>query len=135
VPDYLLDSCVLIRHLRRHQPTTELLTTLVVEGQVGMATISRMEIVQGMREHERYRTMRLLDSLICYPLGATIADLAGEYIRRYRGQGITLDKPDAIIGATAVHHGLVLVTHNPRHFPMAELRLYSELPPSKLGGI
>ena len=128
MPDYLLDSCVLIRHLRRHQPTTDLLTTLAMEGQVGIATISRLEIVEGMREHERERTMRLLDSLICYPLDAAIADLAGEYIRRYRAKGIILDKPDAIIGATAVHHGLVLVTYNPKHFPMPELQLYQRMP-------
>jgi len=128
VPDYLLDSCVLVRHLRRHQPTTDLLSTLVLEGEVGIATISRTEIIEGMREHEREATMRLLDSLRSYPLDVATADLAGEYIRRYRAQGITLDKPDAIIGATAVRHGLVLVTYNPKHFPMPELRLYEQMP-------
>ena len=124
MPDYLLDSCVLIRHLRRHKPTTDLLSTLVLEGKVGIATISRTEIIEGMREHEREATMRLLDSLLAYPLDVAIADLAGEYIRRYRAQGITLDKPDAIIGATAILHGLVLVTYNQKHFPMPELQLY-----------
>lgn len=128
MPDYLLDSCVLIRHLRRHQPTTNLLTALALEGQMGIATISRTEIVEGLRDHERERTMRLLDSLTLYPLDAAMADLAGDYIRRYRARGITLDRPDAIIGATALHHRLVLVTYNPRHFPMPELRLYEEMP-------
>lgn len=128
MPDYLLDSCVLIRHLRRHQPTTDLLSALVLEGGVGIATISRTEIIEGMREHEREATMRLLDSLHPYPLDVAIADLAGEYIRHYRAQGVILDKPDAIIGATAVSHGLVLVTYNPKHFPMPELRLYEQMP-------
>ena len=128
MPDYLLDSCVLIRHLRRHRPTTDLMTALAMEGRLGIATISRTEIVEGMREHEQERTMRLLDSLACYPLDAAIADLAGEYIRHYRAKGITLDKPDAIIGATAVYHGLVLVTYNARHFPMPELRIYEQMP-------
>ncbi len=54
--------------------------------------------------------------------------LAGELIRRFRAQGLTLDRPDAIIGATAIAHGLVLVTYNARHFPMPELRLYEEMP-------
>jgi predicted nucleic acid-binding protein len=124
VPDYLLDSCVLVRHLRRHKPTTDLVSALVLEGQVGIATISRTEIIEGMREHEREATMRLLDSLPAYPLDVATADMAGEYIRRYRAQGITLDKPDAIIGATAVLHDLVLVTYNQKHFPMPELQLY-----------
>ena len=127
MPDYLLDSCVLIRHLRRHRPTTQLLSELALQGEMGIATISRVEIVEGMREHEREGTMRLLNSLIPFPLDAAIADLCGEFIRRYRAQGIALDRPDAMIGATAVHHGLCLVTYNPRHFPMPELRLYPDL--------
>jgi predicted nucleic acid-binding protein len=128
MPDYLLDSGVLIRHLRRHQPTTELMTELVLEGQLGIATISRTEIIEGMRDHERQHTMRLLDSLFSWPLDAAVADLAGNYIRQFRSKGITLDKPDAIIGATAVHHDLVLVTYNTKHFPMAELKVYQDLP-------
>ena len=124
MPDFLLDSCVLIRHLRRHQPTTDLMAALALEGQTGIATISRAEIIEGMREHEREITMRLLDALVSYPLDAVIADRAGDYIRHYRARGTTLDKPDAIIGATAVHHGLVLVTYNVKHFPMPELQLY-----------
>ena len=62
MPDCLLDSCILIRHLRRHQPTTALLSKLAMEGRVAIATMSRLEIVEGMREHEREGTMRLLDS-------------------------------------------------------------------------
>lgn len=128
MPDYLLDSCVLIRHLRRHQPSTDLMAALALQGQVGIATISRIEIIEGMREHERPNTLRLLNSLLSFPLDTAIADLAGEYIRHFRERGITLDKPDAIIGATAVRHDLVLVTYNAKHFPMSELQLYQNAP-------
>ena len=128
MPDYLLDSCVLIRHLRHHQPTTELMAALAMDGQLGIATISRTEIIEGMREHERLLTIHLLDSLQSLPLDVAIADLAGEQIRQLRSRGIILDKPDAIIGATAMRHNLVLVTYNAKHFPMDNLRLYQELP-------
>jgi predicted nucleic acid-binding protein len=72
--------------------------------------------------------MQLLDSLRCYPLDASIADLAGACIRRCRARGIVLDRPDAIIGATALHHDLVLVTYNSEHFPLPELQLYEKMP-------
>ena len=127
MPDYLLDSCVLIRHLRHHQPTTELMVSLALDGQLGIATISRTEIVEGMRDHERPLTTHLLDSLRSWPLDAAIADMVGDYIRQFRSQGVTLDKPDAIIGATAVRHNLVLVTYNAKHFPMDKLRLCQNL--------
>lgn len=126
--DYLLDSCVLIRHLRRHQPTMDLFAARVLEGNVGIATITRTEIIEGLRDHERERTLRLLDSLPAFPLDSAIADLAGEFIRRYRQQGIILDRPDAIIGATAVQQHCVLVTYNQAHFPMPELTRYAPMP-------
>lgn len=128
MPDYLLDSNVLIRHLRRHQSTTDLLAALILEGQVGIATISRTEIIEGMREHEREKTLRLLDSMIAYPLTIEVADRAGDYVRRYREQGVILSKPDAIIGATAAHHDLILVIYNTKHFPMPDVRLYEGMP-------
>ncbi|MBN1579595.1 MAG: type II toxin-antitoxin system VapC family toxin [Anaerolineae bacterium] len=124
MPDFLLDSCVLIRHLRHHQPTTELMIALAMDGRLGIATISRTEIIAGMRDHERQHTMHLIESLHAWPLDAAIADLAGDTIRQFRSQGIVLDKPDAIIGATAMHHNLVLVTYNAKHFPMEKLSLY-----------
>ena len=87
--DYLLDSCVLIRHLRKHQPTVEMVARLALEGNVSIATITRTEIVEGMRDHEREKTLKLLDSLPAHPLDSTIADLAGEFIRLYQQRGIT----------------------------------------------
>ena len=74
----------------------------------------------------RYR--QLLDSLPAFPLDSATADLAGEFIRRYRQQGLILDRPDAIIGATAIQGRCVLVTYNRAHFPMPELALYSPMP-------
>jgi len=96
MPDYLLDSDVLIQHLRGHAPTTALLTRLALDGRLGIAAISRTEIIEGMREHERDITLHLLNILKCYQFDAILADLTGEMIHQYRKQSITLDKPAAL---------------------------------------
>lgn len=54
-----------------------------------------------------------------------IANLAGTFIRDYRAKGITLDFVDSVVAATAVIHGLTLLTHNIKHYPMPEVNLYS----------
>ena len=127
--EYLLDTNVLIQHLRGHGSTTQLLLRLAASGQLAVATITRTEVLSGMRDHERPATMAFLDALVCYPLGRAVADRAGDLVRVYRRQGVTLDVPDAIIAATSLHHDLTLLTYNARHFPMPDLRLYAEMPP------
>jgi len=77
-----------------------------------------------MREHERTRTFDLLDSMRTTPVDHAIADQAGELIRSWRTQGITLGDADAVIAATAISLGLDLVTTNARHFPMPELAVW-----------
>jgi len=121
--DHLLNTGILIRHLRNQAGYRDLMARLAREGDVYIASFTRLEVVRGMRQHEREATFQLLDSLITHPLDSGTADLAGELIRTWRGQGITLHGPDAIIAASAIRTGATLVTTNPRHFPMEELPL------------
>jgi hypothetical protein len=55
--------------------------------------------------------------LTCLPIEEEIAERAGALMRQFhKSHGI--DIPDAIIAATADHHGLKLATLNVKHFPM-----------------
>ncbi|MFN3762012.1 MAG: type II toxin-antitoxin system VapC family toxin [Anaerolineae bacterium] len=119
--DYLLDTGILIRHLRNRPGYRELLHRLAQEGQLIIASLTRLEVIQGMRDHEREATFALLDALQTHPLDAPTADLAGEMIRAWRKKGITLGGPDAVIAASALRCRATLVTTNPRHFPMEDL--------------
>jgi len=93
------------------------------EADVNISAMSRLEIVRGMRDHERSKTLAVLDSVITISITARIADLAGELIRSYRARGATIGDADAVIAASAIHHKLTLVTTNARHFPMPELSI------------
>ena len=122
--DYLLDTNVLILHLRERPEITALLTRWGVEGALCISVATRTEILAGMHPHEEERTMELLDSLENIPVDEAIADRAGRLIYQYARQGIQLSLPDALIAATALHHDLILATTNPKHFPSPELQIY-----------
>jgi len=124
VADYLLDSNILILHLRERPEITALLTQWGTEGALYISVATRTEIVAGMRPHEKERTLELLDSLENLPVDEAIADRAGRLIYRYARQGVQLSFADALIAATALEHDLTLATTNPKHFPMPELRLH-----------
>lgn len=123
MPEYLLDTGVLIRHLRGRSQMKEHFAWLVSQGRVWMSVLTRAELLRGMRDHERQRTIALLNTVPSLAVDVTTADLAGDLMREYLQQGITLDLADAIIAATAIRQELILATYNLKDFPMPELRL------------
>jgi tRNA(fMet)-specific endonuclease VapC len=58
----------------------------------------------------------LFQTVAVHPLTLDVARLAGRIHGEQMGQGISIDFPDLIIGATALHLGFDVVTLNVRHF-------------------
>ncbi len=121
--DYLLDSDVVIWHLRGRESVVQRVIDLSERGRLGLSVITRAEVIQGMREPEREDTYGFLDACETLPVDRAAADRAGELVRVYRARGVTIDLPDALIGATALESEIPLYTCNPRHFPMTDLDL------------
>ena len=114
--NYLLDTGVVIRHLRGQRSTVKLLRGLGQLGRLSVSVVTRLEVHVGMHPDERYATQKLLSRFVTIDLDSDIADRAGDLIRASRGGGGVLSVPDAIIAATAITHHLTLVTYNTGHF-------------------
>lgn len=117
---YLVDSDVLIWHLRGQQKAIDWLARLATQGTLAISAISVLEVQAGVKAKEEDTTAAFLNGLVCFPIDRDIARQAGEYIRTYRSRGITLDAADSLIAATSVQQDLVLVTRNTSHYPMLE---------------
>lgn len=111
--NYLLDTGVLIRHLRGQKMAVRLLRGLVREGHLYVATVTRLEIFAGTPPSEIYKTRKVLSRFIDLDMDRLIADRAGEYVYQSRN---SLQLPDAIIAATATVNHLTLLTLNLKHF-------------------
>lgn len=125
MPAYLLDTGILIRHLRNRTGYHELVQRLNQAGDLYISAFTRVEVLRGMREHERERTVALLDGFITQVIDQSTADQAGEWIRAWQARGITLGGPDALSAASALYARAALVTTNARLFPMLELTVLS----------
>ena len=83
-----------------------------------ISAISVMELYAGARsQRDEQDLVALCHQFACLPVGQQIGERAGAMMRHFhKSHGI--DIPDAIIAATAEHHGLKLATLNVKHFPM-----------------
>ena len=114
----LLDTCIVIHFLRQKPEAIEYIQTLSNAPHLSSVTV--MELYAGVRgkdEEQQLANMiahsQVLD--ICGEIGA----LAGKLLKQYRPAS-GMDAIDALIGATAMHNDVELVTLNIKHFAMFE---------------
>ena len=104
---YLPDTNILINALNRRRGHRELLRTLITKGDRNLGLTGEFVSV-----------LKWLDT------SPSMARQAGHWRHDYARQGLTLSLPDALIAATALGHGLTLITDNRKYFPVQELSLY-----------
>jgi tRNA(fMet)-specific endonuclease VapC len=123
----ILDSSILIAGERRRDSVWEVLQR--VEAVCGKTTaalsaVTAVELTHGIyraqteadRKRRETYVEELFQAVAVYPLTLEVARLAGRLHGEQMRQGITIDFPDLIIGATALHVGFGVVTQNVRHF-------------------
>jgi hypothetical protein len=112
----LFDTNILIDYLRGRQDAIDLLEAQGTKPKVSV--VSTLELYAGVRNRrEEQKAEQLLSQAALLPLTQDIAKYAGVLMRIYEASH-GVEMPDAIIAATAEHHGLKLATLNVKHFPM-----------------
>ncbi|MBN1940502.1 MAG: PIN domain-containing protein [Candidatus Aminicenantes bacterium] len=109
-PVFLLDSVILIDHLRGLSGATRWLASLR-EDEAVISPITRAEVLCGGSAGENEAAAVLCDAFDCLPLTAEDATRAAAFKREHGGR-----LPDAFQAALALGHGLKLVTRNTKDF-------------------
>ncbi len=115
----LLDTTVLVDHLRRRPDARELIDEANERGdELWSVTVVRTEVLTGMRQGEERRTEELLDRIRWLPVSRELADLAGAFGRRYVRARPGVSPVDLLVAASAAVLGAEVRTLNVRDFPM-----------------
>ena len=116
----LVDTDVLVAHLRGLVVARGWLLDARRRGPVLVSAVGVVEVLGGMRSPERHDVRRLLGSLRCEPVTREVAEDAGALRRRYRRSHNGISTSDYLVAATARAVGLRPATLNVKHFPMFE---------------
>lgn len=114
----VLDTSVLIDHLRGSDSATEYLASL--EGRPSCSEVSRIEVIQGLRSSERRAADQLFALIAWVPVSESVARRAGDLGRRWRRSHPGIGVADLAIAATVEEIDAGLATRNLKHFPMFE---------------
>jgi len=121
---YLLDTTTIIDHLRGDKKVNFYLEEIGTRGDiVGCCCINITETYTGMKDKEKEKTDKFIESLYYFGVTKEIAKLAGKLKQKYVKKGKTLTTSDVIIAATAITYGLILITKNIKHYPFSELEI------------
>jgi predicted nucleic acid-binding protein len=127
---YLLDTTVLIAHLRGDQAATSFLLDLLADRHaLGTSCVNVAEVERGIRPKERRAAAALLSRLRFLETTREGAVRAGRYQAEFEKRGRTIHTADALVAGTARAHGAILVTDNVSDFPMRDVRI-EPLPPA-----
>ncbi len=126
---YLLDTTVLVAHLRGDEEVAGFILDLISRGHlVCVSCVTVAEIERGIRPKERKATATLLDRLAFVATTKEAAVRAGRYQAEFEKRGWTIHLADALIAGTARAHGAVLVTESIADFPMRDIRVQRPAP-------
>jgi predicted nucleic acid-binding protein len=125
----VLDTTILIAAERRRESIRYLLNKVREACGETVATISTVTVVElthgihrAKTEQDRVRrrvfSEDAFSGLIVHPLTLEIAQLAGQIEGEQAARGIGIPFEDLLIGATALHLGFEVLTHNTKHFQL-----------------
>ncbi len=117
---FLVDTNVLAEAVRpRPDPGAAAWLRSQVELQLRAVTVEEVSLGLAWKPHPRVAaalTRLLSQHCTVHPVTVDIAQRAGDLRGRLQATGHTRTQADMLIAATALHHGLTVVTRNERDF-------------------
>jgi predicted nucleic acid-binding protein len=112
----VIDTTVIIDILRGHQPAIDWATS--VDRRLVASEVTRIEVMRGLRSHERGAAERAFAAFRWLDVTESIARRAGDLGRRWRRSHRSIGLADLVIASTAIDLDAELATSNVRHYPM-----------------
>jgi len=123
----ILDTSILIAAERAGQSVRQILADVrAAQGEIdiGLSVVTIAELLHGayraVSEDRQRRRLEFIEELCrdvpLYPVTLEVVRLVGKIEGLEEAKGVRISFEDLLIGATALHLGYSVATHNVRHF-------------------
>ena len=120
---YLLDTTLLIEHLRGKRPAVNFITELMRQGhRLCVCCVNIAELYSGLSLEQGAQAKLLIDALDYCDSTPDAALQAGIYRYEFARRGISLSVTDTLVAAIAKANDAIIVTANIRHYPMKDIQ-------------
>lgn len=119
----LPDSNVFIYGLGKIEPWQTALRFWIEQKLLFLSVVVVAEFLSGGTSRSRHSFQLLLNEFPPVDVNLPIGIQAAAYRRRFGKVGYSLKLPDALIAATAKVGRADLVTNNPSHYPMTDIKI------------
>jgi predicted nucleic acid-binding protein len=117
----LLDTDILSYILKQQEPVCQVSRAyLKRHHRFTISCLTYYECTRGYKAVGATKRLQVFQELLNFTeivyLNQTILDKSGEIYSKFKPKGIVIGEFDLLIGATAIVHGLTLVTNNEKHY-------------------
>lgn len=121
LPRLLIDTSIIVEHLRKRNRRKSILYRIVSAYDLYTSTIVEFELYAGATDvQKRSDVQEVLSWCSLLPLTSDAAGTAAEIYRNLKAANRLIEIRDILIAATAVTYGLPLMTLNTSHFDRIE---------------
>lgn len=121
---YLLDTDVLIHYSKGREPETGRIQAMIASGdELGVSAVTIAEFFAGLAPGSHPTWHQFIAALKHWPVTYEDGVQAGRFRYDFARKGQVLPTVDALIAAVAQGQNAILVTNNPRHYPMSSVQL------------
>ena len=130
-PDLLLDTSIIIDHLRKRNTRNSILFNIVDEYRLYLPTIVEFELFVGATDPEKRQDIHdVLQFCDILPITSDIAQHAAQLYQDLKRTNQIIEIRDLFIASTAIIYHLPLMTINTQHFTRIDM-LHVITPPSR----
>lgn len=117
----LLDTDTISFYLKGNANVTRQMNeTYQRDGHLNLSVVTYYEVMNGLLFKNARKQLEAFQELVLscqiIPLDTAIADVAAEIYAELRRNNQMIGHTDVLIGATAIHHHMTIVTNNQAHF-------------------